>query len=336
MRSAAHTIKGQGIGACYEEQVKLIKERLSTEFEVTENARGTFDLVHYHTVNPNYFVERLLSKHRTIGVGYVHFLPDSLEESIQLPKAVRKLFTKYMLSFYNSMDYLITENPAMIEKIRTYGITAPELLCIPNFVSSEMFYPMEEIESVVAKRKLGIPTNRFIVLGVGQLQPRKGIVDFVETAKRLPEMHFIWAGGFSFGKISEGYDEIKELMKAPPPNVQFLGMIDREEMPWIYNTCDVLFLPSSEELLPMSILEALSCKKPILLRDIPLYEGTLFEYYLHGNTDETFAESLQKLAEDQVLYQRWCEKAWEGRKLYLKEQALAHWENFYRCALKNN
>ena len=60
-------------------------------------------------------------------------------------------------------------------------------------------------------------------------------------------MKFIWAGGFSFGKITAGYDEIKKLIDNPPKNMTFLGIIDRSKMNALYNLSDVLFLPSFQE-----------------------------------------------------------------------------------------
>ncbi len=332
MRSTAHTVKGQGVGSCYEEQVDLVKEGLKPDFEVYENESGKFDIVHYHTINPGYFIERYMNKKNTVGIGYVHFLPDTLDESLQLPSFFKKIFYKYVLAFYNSMDYLVTVNPYMIDKIKEHGVTKPEVYCIPNFVSSKNFYPLSEEEIKEAKKDLSIPMDKFVVLGVGQLQKRKGIFDFIETAKMLPDVQFIWAGGFSFGKLSDGYEEIQEILDNPPKNVKFLGIIDREEMPTLYNICDVMFLPSFEELFPMAILEALCCKKPVLLRDVPLYKEILFDNYLKGKGVNEFIDILSEMSTDEDMYAKWSEKSWECHNIYLEEHALKQWEDFYKKA----
>ena len=41
-------------------------------------------------------------------MGYVHFLPETVENSISLPRFAKNLFYKYMISFYKRMDYLVT------------------------------------------------------------------------------------------------------------------------------------------------------------------------------------------------------------------------------------
>lgn len=329
MRSSASIIKSQGVCSCYEEQVSLIKNNAWDEFDVTENKKGFSDIVHYHTVNPTYYVERLLTRNKKIGIGYVHFLPNTLDESLKLPKPFRRLFYQYLLCFYNSMDCLVAVNPYFTKEIRAYGITCPEIACIPNFVSSKTFYPLPEQEVRKARLRFRIPADCFVVLGVGQLQTRKGVFDFVETAKRLPDIEFIWAGGFSFGKISEGYDEIKTLMKCLPPNVRFLGIIEREKMPALYNIANVFFMPSYDELFPMSILEALCCKKPVLVRDIPLYRDILFDYCMKGSHVEDFAAAVRRLTKDPDLYRQWCEKSWECHALYTEEKALEQWRHLY-------
>ena len=56
----------------------------------------------------------------------------------------------------------------------------------------------------------------------------------------LPDITFVWAGGFSFGKITDGYDELKEIYQNPPSNVHFIGIVQREEMNDIYNLADIL------------------------------------------------------------------------------------------------
>lgn len=331
MRSSANCVKSQGVGSCYDEQVGLVREGL-TDFIISENKKGCFDLVHYHTVNLQYYFERILNRHSTVGIGFVHFLPETLDESLRLPGLARRVFYKYLLAFYNSMDYLVTVNPYFVDRIRSYGIDRPKVLCIPNFVSSKNFYPMSDEVTQASRLRYGIPINKFVVLGVGQLQTRKGVFDFLETAKKMPDVHFVWAGGFSFGQISEGYEEIKKLRSNLPGNVSFLGILERKDMPAVYNMADMMFLPSYDELFPMSILEALCCKKPVLVRDIPLYSDILFDYCMKGQSTDEFAAFIKNIAKDTSAYNQWCEKSWECHQLYSEESILQQWASFYHNA----
>ena len=113
---------------------------------------------------------------------------------------------------------------------------------------------MDEMSKLALRKKHGIAKDKFVVLCAGQLQVRKGIFEFIEIAKAMPDIQFIWAGGFSFGNITSGYKEIKPLVENPPENVKFTGIVEREVMNELYNIADVMFLPSYSELFPMIIL----------------------------------------------------------------------------------
>ncbi len=337
MRSTALSVKGQGVGSCYEEQVGLMKRKLKS-FEVFENTSKKCDIYHYHTVNFSYFLENKFKRKKMASVGYVHFLPDTVDDSLKLPGFARKIFYSYILKFYNGMDFLVTVNPSIIEKIAEYKIDKPRVSCIPNFVSEKNFYAKTKEECLAIREKYKINKNKFLCLGAGQLQTRKGIFDFVETAKKLPDIEFIWAGGFSFGKITDGYEEIKALVANPPKNVTFLGIVDRGEMNDIYNMADCMFLPSFGELFPMTILEALACKKPVLLRDIPVYEQILAGHYLKADNVEGFCARISEIADSSENWEKWSKLSYECSKMYNEDSILKQWEELYKKALelKNN
>ena len=123
----------------------------------------------------------------------MHFVPETIEESLKLPPLVKKIFYAYMLKFYRSVDRIVVVNPYFIDVLKTYGIDEKKIAYIPNVVSEERFYRHPEERILAIKQKYAIPPDKFVVLGVGQVQTRKGILDFVEAAMRLPRVQFIWA-----------------------------------------------------------------------------------------------------------------------------------------------
>ena len=102
--------------------------------------------------------------------------------------------------------------------------------------------PKEEVLAI--REQLGIAPDAFVVLGCGQVQTRKGVLDYIECAKANPDLTFVWAGGFSFGGITDGYDVLKPIVENPPANVKFLGIVPREKMNGIFNAADMLFMPA--------------------------------------------------------------------------------------------
>ena len=65
----------------------------------------------------------------------------------------------------------------------------------------------------------------------------------------------------------------------------------------IYNMADVMFLPSYEELFPMTILESMNCAVPVLVRNLPIYDPILFDYALRGDGMDAFVSTLKQLRE---------------------------------------
>lgn len=326
MLSSADKVSGQGVGSVYIEQVSLIKEMNNT-FDVTINGGIKYDIMHHHTVEPINYLKMILTK--GINVAYVHFLPDTLDGSIKLPKIFFGIFKKYVTSFYKKADHLVVVNPIFKQDLIKFGIDKNKITYIPNYVSKEEFYCKNKKEIEQIKNEYNIPKDKFIVLGVGQVQTRKGVKDFIEVAKQNPVLYFVWCGGFSFGRITDGYSELKQIWENPPENVKFLGIIPRSKMNDLYNISDVLFMPSYNELFPMSILEAVNLNKPLLLRDLELYEDILFHKYIYGNNNEEFSNELKKLSSDMEYYKKAQEYSKHISNYYSKEHVSELWKKFY-------
>jgi 1,2-diacylglycerol-3-alpha-glucose alpha-1,2-galactosyltransferase len=307
----------------------LVTEGLAGKYEIQVNSPRPSDITHYHTVNFNYFIDRILTRGRTSGIGYVHFLPETVDDSVCLPWLFKKVFYRYLLTFYNSMDYLVVVNPVVKHKLAALGVTNPSVVYIPNYVSDSVFKPLPNNEIQDIRNGLGYKPDDFVVMGAGQLQTRKGVRDFVETARMLPHIKFMWAGGFSFGKMTDGYEELTALSRNLPENVRFLGIIDREKMAGIYNAADMFFLPSYNELFPMTILEAAACAKPILLRELDFYKDIIDGYYLAADDVTGFANQIEKLAADPRQLKLWADQAYMCHEKYSEASVLGMWERLY-------
>lgn len=327
MMSSADKIEGQGVGSAYLEQVSLLKDGASNLFDIKINSHKESDITHHHTIDLiNYFK---MLKEDSINIAYVHFIPETLDGSIKLPKAVFPIFKKYVVSFYTKADYLVVVNPTFIDELVKYGIPREKMIYIPNYVSKENFFVKNSEEIVEIRKKHGVDEKEFVVLGVGQIQTRKGVKDFIEVANAMPEVTFIWCGGFSFGKITDGYEELKKIYDNPPKNVKFLGIVPRKEMNDMFNMANLLFMPSYSELFPMAILEAVNTHKPFLLRDLDLYKDILFEKYLKGTSVKEFIDEINILKTDKKLYSKCSNQSKEISEFYSKENILKIWIDFY-------
>lgn len=336
MFSSADKIAGQGVGSAYLELINLLRKYHARELKVTVNRYNKTDISHYHTINPTFFLSTFFRNQFGKRIGYVHFLPSTLKGSIHFPRWIELMLYSYIIVFYKRMDHLVVVNPSFIEELEKYGIETNKISYIPNFVSKETFYPIEKARKKNMRDHLGVAESQFVVLGAGQIQERKGILDFIKLAKEMPEIQFIWVGGFSFGKITDGYDKFTELIKHCPENLRFPGIVKREDMCSFYNLADVFLLPSFDELFPMCILEAFSCDKPVILRDLDLYLPILKGYYEPASDRREMKKIINNMIADPDYYQSLVQKSIDGCKIYSEERLAKIWLSFYKRQAKTS
>jgi 1,2-diacylglycerol-3-alpha-glucose alpha-1,2-galactosyltransferase len=325
--SKATTVPGQGVGAAYIEQVNLLKK--SNLINLYYRPKKNIDVIHIHTINFQYYL-MMLATHKP-KIVYVHFLPSTLAGSIRLPKMFFSVLIWYVKKFYRLADQLVVVNPSFIDPLKKLGIASNHIKFIPNYVSDKDFSTNESFESI--RRKVNF--SRFTILGVGQVQTRKGILDFAEIARQLPQFDFVWVGGFSFKGLTDGYELLKEVVDHPPSNLRFTGIVPRESMKNYYQACDVFFLPSFEELMPMSVLEAAVMNKPILLRDLELYRPVFFDYFMHAKDVSSFIQVIQKLHDDASFYQHALFLTNQLKSQYQSDRILKLWEDYYQEVIKH-
>ncbi|CAJ1180093.1 glycosyl transferase [Companilactobacillus crustorum] len=328
MFSSADKVAGQGVGSAYKELIGLLKDYFSDEFEVKINDYHASDLSHYHTIDPQFYLSTF-SKKRGRKIGYVHFLPETLEGSIKLPEPAKSIFYKYVISFYKRMDQIVVVNPTFIDKLVAHGLDRNKIKYIPNFVSTENFYEKTATEKADFRKKLGIPEDKFVVFGDGQVQERKGVDDFYKLAQTNPDIEFIWAGGFSFGKITDGYDRYKDMIDNAPDNMKFTGIVDRNDLVNYYNICDLFLLPSYDELFPMSVLEAFSCGAPVLLRDLELYRAIIDGYYQKADDFADMNAFINKANQDRSILADYKKKSKKAANQYSEDNLSKIWYDFY-------
>lgn len=327
MFSAADSVKGQGVGSVYTELVRLLRTREADQITLKINKYGRCDISHYHTVNFPYYLSTFMPG-RGRKVGFVHFLPETLEGSLKLPKIAKAVFYRYVIAFYKRMDQLVVVNPSFIPKLEAYGISKDKVTYIPNFVSAEEFHPADDQQRLTLRKQYGYP-DKFTILGSGQVQVRKGVFDFIELAKRHPEIQFIWTGGFSFGRITDGYEKLKQVVDNPPANLSFPGIIDRDKLVDYYNMADLFLLPSYNELFPMSVLEAFSTHTPVLLRDLDLYHAIIEGDYAAAKDVEEMDQIISNLSLNSDALLALEKKAEQGADYYSEERLAKIWLQFY-------
>ena len=86
--------------------VQLLKRDAKDQLIVTENLPVEADVTHFHTIDLPYYLSTFQKKRSGRRVGYVHFLPDTLEGSLKIPFFLKGIVKRYVFSFYDRMEHL--------------------------------------------------------------------------------------------------------------------------------------------------------------------------------------------------------------------------------------
>ncbi|SEI45672.1 Glycosyltransferase involved in cell wall bisynthesis [Dyadobacter sp. SG02] len=124
---------------------------------------------------------------------------------------------------------------------------------IPNCIDTDFFKPGNRAE---ARNAFGLPADKKLLLfaGANTQDPRKGFTYFQE-AMRHPDLANAEVMILGKGK--------PENFKDMPVKAHFLGKIsDAGQMVQAYNAADALIVPSLEDNLPNTIMEAMACGTP--------------------------------------------------------------------------
>ncbi|MHC4077725.1 MAG: glycosyltransferase [Planctomycetota bacterium] len=134
------------------------------------------------------------------------------------------------------------------------GLPPERVLTARNGVDLEVFQPGDRL---AARRRLGLPQNARLVLGVGSLIPRKG---FHHLARALARFD----GDTRLLLVGEGAERRRLARILPKERLIFLGGLPHGEVARAYQACDVFVLPSSREGWPNVVTEALACGCPVV------------------------------------------------------------------------
>jgi len=170
-----------------------------------------------------------------------------------------KLFMKKTLQ---SANKIITVSESIKKLISKFGINNSKIFVWGNGVDTNKFFQMNKIE---CRERLNLPMKSKILLNIGALTPIKGhrllICAFSELVQSLANDLFLVIIG-----SGELENELKKLTKTKnmEQNILFTGSISHHEIPLWLNASDLFILSSYSEGNPVSLIEALSCGKPVI------------------------------------------------------------------------
>ena len=223
------------------------------------------------------------ARKRGIPVAYhAHSTKEDFRSSYIGSDLVAPLFGKWIQHCYNSGTIIITPTEYSKKLLLSYGINK-KIEAVSNGVDLD-FFNREKADGMSFRKKYGYRADEKIFMSAGLTIERKGVSDFVELARRMPQYQFIWFGETNLNTVPM---KTRRAVCTKLPNLKFAGYAEPEELREAYGSCDLFLFASREETEGIVVLEALAMKIPVLLRKIPVYEDWLKE-----NTDVYKAKDL--------------------------------------------
>ncbi|HEC89425.1 MAG: glycosyltransferase family 1 protein [Thermoplasmata archaeon] len=263
---------------------KNLYRGLSDKIDVRWNEKTyDFDIAHFHTFGPS----SLLYAKRFKGVKIItaHSTPNLNIQNIALPFLVNWLYKP----IYNRFDHIIAvSNKCRRELIEEMGIRK-DVTTIYNGIDIENFKP-DNGKRKTFRDRYKIKEDEILILTVAQRTPRKGIYGFLETAKRFPNLKFMWIGGFPYGGFSKEYLKIKRAIEKRSDNTIFPGFV--EDITEAYSAADIFFMPSYAEGHSIVMLEALAMKLPVIARDLEEFREAFDDNLIYFKDIEDISEEM--------------------------------------------
>lgn len=282
-----NSLKQSGIGRAMTHQKKALE---LANVEYTLDPKDTYDFAHINTL----FFEsyRLLKKLHKEGkkvIVHGHSTIEDFRYSFRCWRLIAPIFNHLILRMYRHADLIITPTNYSKGLIENYkGVKCPVYAVSNGIKLEDYIYNEENVKAFDEYFKI---KDKKIVICAGLYFERKGIRDFFEIARKMPDVEFIW-----FGNLAPilTQTKIRRAIKKRPSNVIMPGYVDIKILKGAFNRADCFLFLSHEENEGIAVLEALASKLPVIVRDIPVFSDWLIDGkdVLKGKTNEEFIEKL--------------------------------------------
>ena len=220
--------------------------------------KQNFDLIISNTIANGDLLPILKSLNVPIKT-YVHELEMGIQQYTkpEFFQNVKTLSTSFIACGESVKENLVKNHQIETTKIKVLPSLLPE---------SALNYRNNLAVSEKLRHDFNIPSNAFVIGGMGTVDIRKGVDIFLQVANKLKansEIFFLWVGGqeneieFKNFQIDRNRLELKNIIFQPSVENPLDHM----------SVFDVFFVSSREDPYPLVVLEAATLSKPILCFD---------------------------------------------------------------------
>jgi phosphatidylinositol alpha-1,6-mannosyltransferase len=213
--------------------------------------------------------------------------------------------------------------------VNNFGLDKNKVFLIYDPVDTARFRPMDFNEYEYIYEKYKLPKRKKIILTLARLDRFKGHEIIIDLIDKFDEgIIYVIAGAGAKENYLKQICFDKGILNK---KVFFTGKVEENDLPYFYNVCDVFVLiskkePGEGEGLPLSLIEASSCGKPIIVGDEDGSKEAVIEnkngFIVSPRDNNEVFEKLKRLLQDDKLR---LKMGREGREIVCK---FFSYENF--------
>ncbi len=179
--------------------------------------------------------------------------------------------------FTHGNNGVITPSSWSKMKLVEYGFAAEKITIVPHGVSTDIFYPMTQVERNAVRKAIGLQPEHFVFLNLGAMTINKGIdlllLAFFEIHKRHPQARLVLKDDQKLYGLA-GADVVREAMRHHPHLLtqEFMDAIKMlsvtlplHEMRHLYGMADVYTSPYRAEGFNLPVIESIACGTPVIV-----------------------------------------------------------------------
>ena len=229
-------------------------EQSSFSIHLLPYVLNKYDIIHTQETNVAYFFNKL--KYKGLSNSLVIFSNGTCKD----------------MEFVKKMSIVQELSPVRIKMWN--DIKNKNIYMIPNFINVNKF---RRPEGLISRKDINIDDNTIVYLCVGALTKvlkriDRMIIEFSIFKKRIQSKSILLIIG---GREPDTQEIIDLKQSLIPDDCIIMENVNRKYMPDLYNLSDVFVLPSDHEMLPISVLEAMSAELPIISNDTPILQWVI-------------------------------------------------------------
>lgn len=289
------SLKQSGIGRALTHQKKALE---LADVDYTLDKSDSFDVAHINTLFfDSYKLLKKCKKNKKLAIVHGHSTVEDFRYSFRCWRLIAPIFNRMILRMYRKADLIITPTNYSKSLIENYKKVNCPVYAVSNGIKLEDYQYNEEY--INEFKKFFNFGNKKIVISAGLYFKRKGIFDFFEVARQMPDVEFIWFGHLD-KILAQG--KVLRAIKKRPKNVSMPGYVDIKVLKGAFLSADAFFFPSFEENEGIAVLEAMASKTPVLVRDIGVFKDWLTDgVNCYKGTDvKSFKEKLEFILNNDV------------------------------------